>query len=67
MDPKPPKSLVSYNAYKIFFQDIKSTVLVLYVGLMAIVISAVGAQFEYLDSKMATGKAKGMCRPRLEN
>jgi len=34
---------------------------------MAIVISAVGAQFEYLDSKMATGKAKGMCRPRLEN
>ncbi|XP_023342131.1 solute carrier family 35 member G1 isoform X2 [Eurytemora carolleeae] len=40
-------------------KDIKSTVLVLYVGLMAIVISAVGAQFEYLDSKMATGKAKG--------
>ena len=39
----------------------KSTVLVLYVGLMAIVISAVGAQFDYLDSKMATGKIKGIC------
>ena len=34
---------------------------------MAIVISAVGAQFKYLDSKMATGKIKGICRPSLEN
>ena len=44
----------------------KSTVLVLYVGLMAIVISAVGAQFDYLDSKMATGRIKAYVDPVLK-
>ena len=36
----------------------KSAVLVLYVGVMAILISAVAAQFDSLESMMASGELK---------